>query len=152
MDDLLFRKAMGKFATGITVVTFKSDGELKGITVNAFMSVSLNPKLILISIDENSSSYPKILNASRFGVSILREDQKDISMIFAKQKKADREIEYVDIDGIPVIKDSLAMLSCRVQDKIKAGDHMLFIAEVTGLQVNEGEPILYFGSQYRQLK
>lgn len=152
MDDLLFRKAMGKFATGITVVTFKSDGELKGITVNAFMSVSLNPKLILISIDENSSSYPKILNASRFGVSILREDQKDISMIFAKQKKADREIEYVDIDGIPVIKDSLAMLSCRVQDKVKAGDHMLFIAEVTGLQVNEGEPILYFGSQYRQLK
>lgn len=143
---------MGKFATGITVVTFKSDGELKGITVNAFMSVSLNPKLILISIDENSSSYPKILNASRFGVSILREDQKDISMIFAKQKKADREIEYVDIDGIPVIKDSLAMLSCRVQDKVKAGDHMLFIAEVTGLQVNEGEPILYFGSQYRQLK
>src|SRR5690606_25945114 len=113
MDDLLFRKAMGKFATGITVVTFKSDGELKGITVNAFMTVSLNPKLILISIDENSSSYPKILNASRFGVSILREDQKDISMIFAKQKKADREIEYVDIDGIPVIKGSLAMLSCR---------------------------------------
>nr|WP_174495154.1 flavin reductase family protein [Salirhabdus euzebyi] len=152
MDDRLFRTAMGKFATGITVVTSHIDGEVRGMTVNAFMSVSLNPKLITVSIDEKASMYDDLQKVGRFGVSILADTQKDLSMIFAKQKEQDKEIEFEDADGVPVLKGSLATLACTVQQTVKAGDHVLLIAEVTDVQVSEGDPILYFSSSYRNIE
>ncbi len=154
MDDLLFRKTMGKFATGITVVTSTHNNEVRGMTVNAFMSVSLHPRLIVVSIDEKASMYERLQSTKQFGVSILNEKQKDMSMIFAKQKNTDREIDFDYLDGVPVLKNSLATLACRVYDQVKAGDHMLLIGEVTDLQVNEHEeePIIYYSSKYRELK
>lgn len=152
MDDRLFRDAMGKFATGITIVTLEDKDEIFGITVNAFMSISLNPKLIAISIDEDASIYDRLQEAKSFGVSILKEEQKEIAMIFAKQIEKDREIDYFISDGIPVIKNSLATVTCRVKEKVKAGDHTIFIAEVTGLTVDEGEPVLYSGGSYRSVQ
>src|SRR5690625_5500062 len=98
---------MGKFVTGITVVTTKDDKDIHGMTVNAFMSISLDPKLIAISIDENASMYTKLQETKRFGISILKEEQKEISMIFAKQMERDREIQYTFQDGVPVIEDTL---------------------------------------------
>lgn len=152
MDDRLFRDAMGKFATGITIVTLEDDNEVYGITVNAFMSISLNPKLIAISIDEDASIYDRIQNVKGFGISILKEEQKEIAMIFAKQIKKDREIDYFINDGVPVIRNSLATIVCQVRNKVKAGDHMIIIAEVTELTVEEGEPILYSGGNYRTVE
>ncbi|SET96209.1 NADH-FMN oxidoreductase RutF, flavin reductase (DIM6/NTAB) family [Salinibacillus kushneri] len=152
MDNREYRKAMGKFATGITVITGEFEGAVQGMTVNAFMSVSLNPRLITISIDERASMYEKLQNHNRFGVSVLSEEQKPFSMIFAKQIEKDREIPYEYRDGVPVIKDSLVSLSCSIQNKVKAGDHMLFIAEVTDVQVKEGSPILFYNSEYRNIK
>ncbi|MRH42591.1 flavin reductase [Aquibacillus halophilus] len=152
MDNQLFRNAMGRFATGITVVTTEYKGEIHGMTVNAFMSVSLDPKLIAISIDEQATMYDKLQETKKFGLSILTEQQKDLSMIFAKQKEADQEIEYEFQDSNPVLKDSLATLSCTVQDMAKAGDHLIFIAEVSEVKVNSGDPILYYGGQYRETK
>lgn len=152
MDDRLFRDAMGKFATGITIVTLKDNDEIFGVTVNAFMSISLSPKLIAISIDENASIYHRIQDVKSFGVSILKEEQKEIAMIFAKQIKKDREIDYFINDGTPVIRDSLGTLVCQVRDKVKAGDHMIIIAEVTELTVEEGEPILYSDGNYRTVQ
>jgi len=151
MDDRLFRDAMGKFATGITIVSIDYGGEILGMTVNAFMSVSLDPKLIAISIDEKASMYNKLQETKKFGVSILAEEQKDISMIFAKQKEKDREIPFIRLDDIPVIKDSIATLSCHVKETTKAGDHMIFIAEVTGLTMSEKNPTLFFGGKYRTM-
>jgi flavin reductase (DIM6/NTAB) family NADH-FMN oxidoreductase RutF len=151
MDDRLFRTAMGKFATGITVVTSDYHGEIHGMTVNAFMSVSLNPKLITVSIDEKASMYETLQEVEQFGVSILSENQQDISMIFAKQKEKDREIPYTYLDGAPVLENSLAVLSCKPQQIVKAGDHILIIAEVSDIQVNEGDPLLYFNGQYRNI-
>lgn len=152
MDNRLFRDAMGKFATGITIVTIKDENEILGITVNAFMSISLNPKLIAISIDETASIYDRLLEVKSFGVSILKEEQKEVAMIFAKQIKKDREIDYLMSDGIPVIRNSLATVTCNIKDKVKAGDHMIFIAEVIGLTVDEGEPVLYSGGSYRTVQ
>ena len=152
MDNRTFRDAMGKFATGITIVSTEHKEEIIGMTVNAFMSISLNPKLIAISIDESASLYKQFQEAKTFGVSILKEEQKEISMIFAKQIKKDREINFISQDHVPVIDNSLAMLSCRVQDRITAGDHLIIIAEVTELTINEGEPILYSGGAYRNIK
>jgi len=152
IDDRIFRDAMGKFVTGITVVTTKDDKDIHGMTVNAFMSISLDPKLIAISIDENASMYTKLQETKRFGISILKEEQKEISMIFAKQMERDREIQYTFQDGVPVIEDTLATISCSVKDMVKAGDHMIFIGEVTDLTVNDGEPILYFDGDYRNIQ
>lgn len=152
MDDRLFRDAMGKFATGITVVTADYDNEIMGMTVNAFMSISLDPKLIAISIDESASLYNKLTKIKKFGVSILTEQQKDLSMIFAKQMEMDREIEFIRQDNIPVIKDSLVTISSHVKDMVKAGDHMIFIAEVSDIVINQGDPLIYANSQYQSLK
>ncbi|GAA0500711.1 flavin reductase family protein [Salinibacillus aidingensis] len=152
MDNREYRKAMGKFATGITVVTGEFDGAFQGMTVNAFMSVSLDPRLITISIDERASMYEKLQSHDRFGVSVLSEDQQPFSMIFAKQMEQDRDIPYEYRDGVPVIKDSLVTLSCKIENKVKAGDHMLLIAEVTDVQVKEGDPLLFFNSEYRHIK
>lgn len=148
----MFRDAMGKFATGITVVTTEHEEEIIGMTVNAFMSISLDPHLIAVSIGENASMYEKLQQTKKFGVSILAEEQKDLSMIFAKQKDKDQEIDYVRQDNIPVINDSLVTLSCHVKEMVKAGDHMIFIAEVTEFVINEGEPILYADGEYRLLQ
>ena len=152
MDNRVFRDAMGKFATGITVVTTEYKNKVMGMTVNAFMSVSLEPKLIAISIDEKATMYSKLQETKKFGVSILKEEQQELSMIFAKQIIKKRDIDFIKNGGIPVIKDSLATISCHIKDTIKAGDHMLFIAEVIGLTIDEGEPILYSGGSYRTIQ
>ena|SRR5690625_3679902 len=151
MDERLFRDAMGKFTTGITIVTINHNNQYTGMTVNAFMSISLHPKLIAISIDENAGLYNQLKNTKNFGISMLKEEQKDLSMIFARQKEQDREIEFIEQDGVPVIKNSLATLSCEVDQKIKVGDHLIIIAKVTDLHIEDGSPILYFGGKYRTI-
>ncbi|WP_077326502.1 flavin reductase family protein [Virgibacillus siamensis] len=151
MDSREFRNAMGKFATGITIVTTEYDGNTLGMTVNAFMSVSLEPKLIAISIDEKASMYDKLQKTKKFGISILNEDQKDFSMVFARQKEKDQVIPIVKQDGIPVIDGAIATLSCHVKETATAGDHMIFIAEVTDLNMNQGEPIIFYSGKYRAL-
>lgn len=151
MDDRLFRDAMGKFATGITIVTTDYNEEIIGMTVNAFMSISLEPKLIAISIDESASMYDKLQETKKFGVSILQKKQKDLSMIFAKQIEQNQKINYFHQDDIPVIEDSLVTISCHVKDMVKAGDHLIFIAEVSDIAINEGEPLIYVESEYQSL-
>lgn len=151
MDNRLFRDAMDKFATGISIVTTEYDGDITGMTVNAFMSVSLKPRLIAISIDEKARMYDILQNTKKFGLSILDEDQMELSMIYARQMEKDREIPFISQDGVPVIDESIATLSCYVQEIATAGDHMIFIAEVTEVEMNEGDPILFHGGQYRTI-
>ncbi|MFA1820785.1 flavin reductase family protein [Virgibacillus oceani] len=152
MDSRLFRDVMGQFTTGITIVSTNDDYEINAMTVNAFMSVSLKPKLIAVSIDEKASMYPILQKEKKFGVSILSEKQKELAMIYAKQKKKDREISFIQLDGAPVIDHSIAVLSCKVEDTIKAGDHKIVIAEVTELKVNKAEPVIFHDGKYKQLK
>lgn len=151
IDDRTFRNAMGKFATGITVVTTEYEHEIYGMTVNAFMSVSLDPKLIAVSIGEQASMYHLIEKAGKFGVSILTENQKHLSMIYANQIEAQEEKSYSYLAGIPVIDQSLATIACKVKDVVKAGDHLIYIGEVMDLFVNEGKPLLYFNGDYKKL-
>jgi flavin reductase (DIM6/NTAB) family NADH-FMN oxidoreductase RutF len=152
MDNRAFRDTMGKFATGITVVTTELEGNVHGMTVNAFMSVSLEPKLVAISIDEKASMYTILPQTRKFTVSFLNEDQQKLSMIFAKQLIEETSIEFDRLDGQPVLKDALAAISCEVHDMVKAGDHTIFIGEVTDLTLKEGEPLLYFGGKYRNME
>src|SRR5699024_5113218 len=152
MDHRTFRDAMGRFATGITVVAFEHEGETYAMTVNAFMSISLEPKLIAISIDENASLYDKLMETDEFSVNILKDSQKHYSQYFAKQIESDAGISINHLDDVPVLDESLATIVCQTNDRVKAGDHMIVIAEVNNLQLDDGDPLLFFGGSYETLK
>jgi flavin reductase (DIM6/NTAB) family NADH-FMN oxidoreductase RutF len=151
MDEGQFRLAMSKFASGITVVSTEYHHEIMAMTVNAFMSVSLSPMLIAISIDEKARMYPILPQTKKFGISILSQQQEHHSKVFAKQLRAEEEIPFSRLDGNPVLQNSIATLSCKITNMVKAGDHFIFIAEVTAFEVNEYEPLIYFNSNYRSL-
>ncbi len=152
MDDRQFRTAMGKFATGVTVITTEHDGEVHGMTANAFMSVSLDPKLIVISIKENARMLPKIQESKTFSVNILSEQQEKVSMRFAGQLKDESyEVAFEKLDNQPVIKDALAQITCELAAEHVEGDHTLFIGRVTDINLNEGNPLLFFNGRYSQI-
>jgi flavin reductase (DIM6/NTAB) family NADH-FMN oxidoreductase RutF len=148
LDDRTFRNAMGKFATGVTVITTVLDGNVHGMTANAFMSVSINPKLISISIDEKAQMLEKISQSGRFAVSILSEKQTDVSRHFAGQIKERREFEFDWINGIPVIQDALTNVICDVYSSHKAGDHTIFIGSVTDIHMKDGTPLTFYEGKY----
>lgn len=152
MDDRMFRNAMGKFATGVTVITAEYNGEPHGMTANAFMSVSLNPKLIVVSIGEKARMLEKVNKSGRFAVNILKEDQKEYSMYFAGQIKEKRDIEFASINNVPVLKDALATVVCRTYEKHIAGDHTLFIGEVEEVMMGEGKPLTFFSGKYGKIE
>lgn len=151
MDDRTFRTAMGKFATGVTVITTKLEDTVRGMTANAFMSVSLNPKLVLISVDENANLKDYIYQSNKFAVSILNEKQQDLSAYFAGQTHKKENVDFNWFNGMPTIPDSLVNLTCDVHDMVVAGDHTLYIGQVTDVCLNEGEPLAFFEGSYKQL-
>lgn len=152
MNDREFRSAMGKFATGITIVTTEIDDEIFGMTANAFISVSLDPPLILVSVDKKASMHDRLKKAGQFAVSILNKDQADISMHFAKQKRMDSiDDHFENLDGQTVIKEALSKMACRLHDAIPAGDHTLFIGEITEIITEDGLPLTYYGGKYGHL-
>jgi len=151
MDDRQFRNVMGKFATGVTVVATEVDGKVHGMTANAFMSVSLNPMLVVVSIAEKAQMLEKIKQSGTFSVNILSDDQQELSMIFAGQVKNHQEVEFDLLDGVPVLPNALAQISCVVSAAHVEGDHTLFIGKVTDILVNDSEPLIYYSGKYRSL-
>ncbi len=150
LEDRLFRKAMGNFATGITVITTEGAGKPHGMTANAFVSVSLNPKLVLVSIDKKAKMLGFLQNRKKFAVNILRYGQKKESMCFAGQTKEGEPYEFEIFKDLPIVQNALTTILCEVYKEVEAGDHVLVIGEVTDLRVNDGEPLLYFQGKYRE--
>lgn len=147
-----YRNAMGKFATGVTVITTNNGDSVHGMTANAFMSVSLDPKLVTISIDNRANMLTKIQASGQYAVSFLSEEQQDISMHFAGQKEKEDGVDFVYIAGVPVIKDALANIVCEVEQEIVVGDHTLFIGRVKDYVVLEGEPLTFYSGKYGSIK
>ena len=148
-----FRNTLGRFATGITVVTVQEGEEVRGITVNAFTSVSLEPPLILVSIDKKANSHALLAQSERYGVSILSEHQEAMSNLFAGRPDESIEVHYDHVDGFPLVHGALAQLVCRKVEAHEAGDHTLYIGEVERLSYqDEGKPLLYFGGRYGRLE
>lgn len=152
MDDRKFRNAMGNFATGVTVITTEVNGDIHGMTANAFMSVSLDPKLVVISIDARAKILDKIRESKRYAVNILSREQQDISMKFAGQLKEEKEVSFDQLNGLPVVKGALTQVTCEVVGEHVEGDHTLFIGKVTAIHLEENEPLLFFNGKYRTLK
>lgn len=151
MDDRQFRTAMGKFATGVTVIATDVDGDVHGMTANAFMSVSLDPKLVVISIGEKARILEKIKQSKTFSVNILAADQQEFSMIFAGQLKEHRDVEFERLDGKPVLKGAVAQIACEVSAEHLEGDHTLFIGRVTDIHLEDAEPLIFYSGKYRAL-
>jgi flavin reductase (DIM6/NTAB) family NADH-FMN oxidoreductase RutF len=153
-----FRKAMGSFATGVTVITIDYEGEVQGMTANAFTSVSLDPLLVLVCVDHKARTHGHLHARKRFGVNVLAENQRAISEYYArpmpKHEHAEREAGARfdrTAHGTPVLNGALAYLECRLHTAEDAGDHTIFIAEVEEVVVREGNPLLYFRGQYRRI-
>ena len=144
------KNALGRFATGIAIVScLDEQGAWEAITVNSFTSVSLDPALVLWCLDKQASRYDQFMAASHYGISILRSNQQAVSDQFAgRLGKQAWPATISSPSGLPLIADSLAVLDCRVHERHEAGDHIILIGEVEWFQVYEGEPLLYFASQY----
>ncbi|MGJ9385941.1 flavin reductase family protein [Salipaludibacillus sp. CF4.18] len=142
---------MGRFATGVTIITTEVNGEVHGMTANAFMSVSLEPKLVQISVADKAKMLKLINESGKYAVNILSEDQQEMSMLFAGQIKEERDVQFETFEGLPIIKDSLVSLACKVYDHHVAGDHTLFIGEVMNLKIQDGNPLTIFEGKYKEL-
>jgi flavin reductase (DIM6/NTAB) family NADH-FMN oxidoreductase RutF len=151
IDPGHFRRALGMFATGVLVVTTRSGEGIHGMTANSFTSVSLSPPLVLICIDHRATMKEALNRSGHYGLSILAQDQQHLSRHFSSKTKSDVEVQFEDLEGVPVIQNALAQFSCRITQAPQAGDHLIFIGEVNAYRHALGEPLLYFGGSYKQL-
>ena len=153
-----FRNALGQFATGITVVTVEREpGSVFGMTANAFASVSLNPMLVLVCVEERAKILPHLHKKQKFGVSVLKHDQRALSEYFA-QAQQDTEAEHRlalryrwTPEGVPVLEDSVVQLGCSVVAAHLAGDHTIVVGKVEDAEIQGGEPLLFFRGEYRHI-
>jgi flavin reductase (DIM6/NTAB) family NADH-FMN oxidoreductase RutF len=157
IDPDSFRSVLGRFASGITIVTaIDAEGRDVGMTVSAFSSASLHPPLVQICVDRAASMFDTLHHHSRgFGISILGSDQEALSRRFAAEDSMHRfdGIGYVRGDtGVVLLDDALAHLECRMYASYDAGDHMLFIGEVEHATAADARPLLYYRGGYAQLE
>lgn len=153
-DQGEFRRALGQFATGVTIVTAIADGGPVGLAANSFTSVSLDPPLVLFAVARSSGTWPRIEAARRFAVNILGEHQEEVSRVFAS-KDVDR-FAAVDwhrgVGGSPVLHDTLAYLDCEFWAEYDGGDHVIVVGRVLDLGVTHaGGPLLYFRGRYGRI-
>lgn len=158
LNSAEFRKAMGCFATGVTIITVDLEGEVHGMTANAFASVSLDPLLVLVCVDHKTHTHAHLHSKKRFGINVLSHDQRTISEYYASPA---RTHEHADDEagahfdrtshGTPMLNGALAYLECRLHSAKDAGDHTIFIAEVEEVVVRQGNPLLFFRGKYREV-
>jgi flavin reductase (DIM6/NTAB) family NADH-FMN oxidoreductase RutF len=155
LDPRSFRQALGCFATGITVVTSVGlDGEYLGFTANSFNSVSLDPPLVLFSLDRGAYSLKAFEAAGVFAINILREDQEAVSIAFARALSSKWEGVRTEIwqTGSPILVDALASFDCETTSMHDGGDHVIFVGRVLRLRAGvDGRPLIYFRGAYRQI-
>jgi flavin reductase len=148
VDTNLFRRVMGRFATGVTVITADVLGSVRGMTANAFMSGSLAPPLCLVSIAVNAHMHAHLITAGRFGVSILAKGQEELSLHFAGHVRDHLTVEFERVAMVPVLKGASAMIAAETQTRHDCGDHTLFVGRITYLRESDGAPLVYCSGKY----
>src|SRR5579875_3747482 len=153
VDTSLFRQVLGRFASGVTVVTMAHEGVASGLTVSAFCSLSLNPSYILVCIDKRSSTLELIRQSGSFVVNILSNEQSDLSNHFASKltDKLSGIPHRIGSLGAPILDGTLAYLECSLVKEIDGGDHYIYIGEVQHTDLAEDKtPLLYYHGKYGQ--
>jgi len=160
VDAPRFREVMGRFATGISVVTAFEGDRPQGITVNAFSSVSLDPALVMVALDRSRFITPMVRNAGRYAVNVLGADQQALSDCFAHAPVSPGREAFCGArwqpgpTGLPLIEGAIAALECTIVETFSAGDHDLFIGRVDSLQEHGGAvaPLLYYRRRYLRVE
>lgn len=151
IDPARFRSTMGKFATGVCVVSYTLGGQPAGLTANAFVSVSLDPPLVLVSVRNQSRFLTGVSVGDRYAVNVLAHDQHRVSDHFGGRPDGVRPCGFRQGHGAPVIDDCLASIVARIVDLHPAGDHTLVIGQVEHLEERSAAPLVYFGGRYARL-
>jgi flavin reductase (DIM6/NTAB) family NADH-FMN oxidoreductase RutF len=148
---IAFRRTLGMFATGVTVLTTRIGEQVHGMTANAFMSVSLRPPLVLISLDRRARMCGMLHEGTRYGVSVLAQGQSALSDKFARRSDDGVEPQFVVVRETPLVEGALAHLVARVVRSYWGGDHSLFLGHVEYARYGEGEPLLFHGGRYERM-
>lgn len=148
------RQALGSFATGVTIITtLGKNGQKVGMTANSFNSVSLDPPLVLWSLDKNTNCFEDFINASSFAIHVLAADQQDLSERFANvgQDRFNNLECSQGLDGIPILDRYSACFQCTMEHRYEGGDHIILVGKVVDFIDNQLPPLVFYRGQYKQL-
>lgn len=152
LDQMDFRNAMARFASGVTIVTTRNnDGAFVGFTASAFSSLSLNPPLLLVCLQKDAECYSAFMESPEFALSILAHGQDDIARRFATKAidKWDGTPTVIGpSSGLPLIEGASAHTECVIRDRTDGGDHTILVGEVTRASSTDAEPLLHFNRQF----
>ena len=157
IDVATYRKVIGAFATGVTIVTTEVDGRYHGFTANAVASVSLDPLLLLVCVDKRAHAHRELASARSFGVNVLTDRQQELSNLFATSGEPSAEglrgVAFTrGASGAPLIDGALAALECETYRALDAGDHTIYLGRVVeGAIDTAAAPLLYYLGGYRRL-
>lgn len=148
-----FRETLGRFASGVTVITAQDGQQRRGMTASAFVSVSLNPPLILVSVDHRAHMHALLggPEVTHFGVNVLAANQRPLSEHFSGRPGPEEAVPWFDHEGVPLIGGTIAQLVCRKEQAIPAGDHTLYLGLLEYSRYTDDDPLLYFRGQYHEL-
>ena len=148
-DGRAFRTALGRFGTGITVVTCATPTGQLGITANSFASVSLDPPLVLWSPAKSSSRYPFFMAAEHFAIHVMGDDQDQVCQGFARQGDTFDGFDWqTSKNGVPLLNGCLSRFECTTQAVHDGGDHSIIVARVTQVTTQDGKPLMFFGGNF----
>ena len=151
-DSRQLRDAAGQFASGVTVITVAAEDATHGMTANSFISVSLEPPLLLVSVANRARILSLIAHTGSFGISVLAEQQRAVSQQFSGRGTAGLQVPLSVLGGVPVVPDAIASFACRLHSQFPGGDHTLILGEVLELHRHTGDPLLFFGGYYRAVR
>jgi flavin reductase (DIM6/NTAB) family NADH-FMN oxidoreductase RutF len=151
IDPALFRRVMGSFATGVTVISTEAGGQVRGMTANAFMSGSLEPPLCVISVARRARIHPLLIEAGHFGVSILAKEQEKLSTHFAGGASADAAPEFVRVGRTPLLAGAAATIAADIVARHGCGDHTIFVGRIVHLGAHTRAPLIVHEGRYASL-
>jgi flavin reductase (DIM6/NTAB) family NADH-FMN oxidoreductase RutF len=148
----LFRQVMGRFATGVTVVTTQVADEVFGMTANAFMAGSLEPLLCVVSISRSAQMHGRLLAAGHYGVSFLSQEQQHFAAHFAGRRLERVMPDFDHCGRTPVLKRAVAVVTADIVETTDCGDHTLFVGRITSMAAADaGRPLLFYGGRYAHI-
>lgn len=150
MDPRALRQCFGRFATGVTVVTYRAGDQVRGATVNSFTSVSIDPPLVLVSLSRTTHAY-EAMEGHPFAINVLRADQMDIALQFAGRPRERLRIDWAPVageDDPPSLAGAVAVFKCTPWQRYDGGDHVLEVGEVSSFTRREGEPLIFSDGRF----
>jgi flavin reductase (DIM6/NTAB) family NADH-FMN oxidoreductase RutF len=150
-DPAQFRRVMGRFASGVTVITATADGETRGMTANAFMSGSLDPPLCVVSVAHRAHMHKHIQKAGGFAVNILAAGQESLAFNFSGKPVAGLNVEFREVHGVPTIVGASALITATLSAQHECGDHTLYIGAITSMSADTQQPLLYHAGRFAAL-